>query len=119
MSEAMKSLIYAASEGPLSRAQAEHAFGLLFEGDATDAQMGGLLMAMRARGESVAEYAAAAAVMRAKCNAVSAPPIWAMVAVPSKKYSNASRAWACESGPSDAAKISGFIASLMRAPSSC
>ena len=73
MSEAMKSLIYAASEGPLSRAQAEHAFGLLFEGDATDAQMGGLLMAMRARGESVAEYAAAAAVMRAKCNAVSAP----------------------------------------------
>ena len=49
MSEAMKSLIYAASEGPLSRAQAEHAFGLLFEGDATDSQMGGLLMAMRAR----------------------------------------------------------------------
>ena len=34
--------------------------------------MGGLLMAMRARG-SVAEYAAAVAVMRAKCIAVSAP----------------------------------------------
>jgi len=69
----MKPLIFAASEGPLSRAQAEQAFTLLFEGTATPAQMGGLLMAMRARGESVAEYAAAAAVMRAKCVPVSAP----------------------------------------------
>ena len=73
MSDAMKPIIFAASEGPLSRAQAEAAFEALFEGQATPAQMGGLLMAMRARGESVAEYAAAAAVMRAKCNAVNAP----------------------------------------------
>lgn len=73
MSDAMKPLIYAASEGPLSRAQAEAAFEELFEGHATPAQMGGLLMAMRARGESVAEYAAAAAVMRAKCVPVQAP----------------------------------------------
>ncbi len=73
MSDAMKPLIFAASEGPLSRAQAEAAFEELFEGTATPAQMGGLLMALRARGESVAEYAAAAAVMRAKCNAVKAP----------------------------------------------
>ena len=64
MSDAMKPLIYSASEGPLSKAQAKRAFEILFEGDATDAQIGGLLMAMRARGESVAEYAAAAAVMR-------------------------------------------------------
>lgn len=69
----MKPLIYAASEGPLSRAQAEAAFEALFEGAATPAQMGGLLMALRARGESVAEYAAAAAVMRAKCVPVRAP----------------------------------------------
>lgn len=73
MSDAMKPLIYAASEGPLSRAQAEMAFEELFEGTATQAQMGGLLMAMRARGESVSEYAAAAAVMRSKCLAVRAP----------------------------------------------
>ena len=73
MSDAMKPIIFAASEGPLSRAQAQHAFELLFNGDATPAQMGGLLMAMRARGESVAEYAAAAAVMRAKCVPVTAP----------------------------------------------
>ncbi|MFT5067386.1 MAG: anthranilate phosphoribosyltransferase [Yoonia sp.] len=73
MSDAMKSLIYAASEGPLSRAQAEMAFEELFNGTATSAQMGGLLMAMRARGESVSEYAAAAAVMRSKCKPVKAP----------------------------------------------
>ena len=73
MSDAMKPLIYAASEGPLSRSQAEQAFELLFDGEATQAQMGGLLMALRARGEAVSEYAAAAAVMRAKCTAVKAP----------------------------------------------
>ena len=67
MSDAMKPLIYAASEGPLSRAQAEAAFEELFAGTATPAQIGGLLMAMRARGESVAEYAAAAQVMRNNC----------------------------------------------------
>ena len=69
----MKPLIYAASEGPLSRAQATEAFEILFEGEATPAQMGGLLMALRARGEAVSEYTAAAAVMRAKCAAVTAP----------------------------------------------
>ncbi|PJI91603.1 anthranilate phosphoribosyltransferase [Yoonia maricola] len=74
MSDAMKPLIFAASEGPLSRAQAEEAFGYLFEGAATPAQIGGFLMALRARGESVAEYAAAAAVMRAHCVPVKAPP---------------------------------------------
>ncbi|WP_417807465.1 anthranilate phosphoribosyltransferase [Thioclava sp.] len=73
MSDAMKPLIFAASEGPLSRAQAEAAFEVLFTGEATPAQIGGLLMAMRARGESVSEYAAAAAAMRAKCVPVTAP----------------------------------------------
>lgn len=73
MSDAMKPLIFAASEGPLSRAQAEAAFELLFNGEATPAQMGGLLMALRARGEAVSEYAAAAKVMRDHCVHVSAP----------------------------------------------
>ncbi|SFR37597.1 anthranilate phosphoribosyltransferase [Yoonia tamlensis] len=73
MSDAMKPLIYAASEGPLSRAQAEQAFEILFKGEATPAQTGGFLMALRARGESVSEYAAAAAVMRAHCIPVKAP----------------------------------------------
>ena len=73
MSDAMKPLIFAASEGPLSHAQAQAAFDLLFDGQATPAQVGGFLMALRARGESVAEYAAAAAAMRAKCVPVTAP----------------------------------------------
>ena len=73
MSDALKPLIAAAAEGPLTRAQAEQAFGILFNGDATPAQIGGLLMALRTRGETVDEYAAAAAVMRAKCLPVKAP----------------------------------------------
>ncbi|MEY8882689.1 anthranilate phosphoribosyltransferase [Donghicola sp. XS_ASV15] len=73
MTDAIKPLIYAASEGPLSRAQANAAFEILFEGQATPAQVAGLLMSMRARGEAVSEYAAAAAAMRAKCVPVSAP----------------------------------------------
>ncbi|MEL6564487.1 MAG: anthranilate phosphoribosyltransferase [Pseudomonadota bacterium] len=73
MSDVLKPLIDAAANGPLSRTQAETAFGILFEGDATPAQIGGLLMALRTRGETVDEYAAAAAVMRAKCTPVTAP----------------------------------------------
>lgn len=73
MSDALKPLIHAAAEGPLTRAQAEAAFGILFNGDATPSQIGGFLMALRTRGETVDEYAAAAAVMRAKCLPVKAP----------------------------------------------
>ena len=73
MTDVMKSIIQAATEGPLARAQAEQAFEELFNGTATPAQMAGLLIAMRTRGESVAEYAAAAAVMRANCIPVQAP----------------------------------------------
>ena len=73
MSDALKPLIGAAADRPLTRAEAEQAFTILFEGEATPSQIGGLLMAMRTRGETVDEYAAAAAVMRAKCNAVTAP----------------------------------------------
>lgn len=73
MSEHLKPLIDAAANGPLSRVQAEEAFGILFAGEATPSQIGGFLMALRTRGETVDEYAAAAAVMRAKCNAVNAP----------------------------------------------
>ena len=73
MSDALKPLINAAAEGPLTTAEAEQAFQILFNGEATPSQMGGLLMALRTRGETVTEYAAAAAVMRAKCNTVQAP----------------------------------------------
>ena len=73
MSDPLKTLIGAAADRPLTRPEAKTAFTLLFEGQATPSQIGGLLMAMRTRGETVEEYAAAAAVMRAKCHAVVAP----------------------------------------------
>ena len=73
MSDTLKPLIGAAADRPLTRQEAETAFTILFEGEATPAQIGGLLIALRTRGETVQEYAAAAAVMRAKCNKVNAP----------------------------------------------
>jgi anthranilate phosphoribosyltransferase len=73
MSDALKPLISKAADMPLSRAEAEDAFEILFEGAATPAQIGGFLMALRTRGETVDEFAAAASVMRAKCNRVNAP----------------------------------------------
>ena len=73
MSDRLKPLIARAAEAPLSRAQAETAFSAIMEGDATPAQIGGFLMALRTRGESVEEYAAAASVMRARCVRVRAP----------------------------------------------
>lgn len=73
MSDDLRPLIGTAADRPLTRAEAEAAFQILFEGEATPAQTGGFLMALRTRGETVDEYAAAAAVMRAKCNKVRAP----------------------------------------------
>jgi anthranilate phosphoribosyltransferase len=73
MSDRLKPLIGLAAQRPLTREEAEVAFEALFEGEATPAQMGGFLMALRVRGETVEEYAAAASVMRAKCHAVKAP----------------------------------------------
>lgn len=73
MSNLLKPLIGTAADRPLTREEAEVAFGVLFDGAATPSQIGGFLMALRTRGETVEEYAAAAAVMRAKCNPVKAP----------------------------------------------
>ena len=73
MSDILRPLIALACERPLTRPEAETAFETLFEGAATPAQMGGFLMALRTRGETVDEFAAAAFVMRARCLAVQAP----------------------------------------------
>ncbi|MCT8329173.1 anthranilate phosphoribosyltransferase [Albidovulum sediminis] len=69
----IRPLIGLAAERALTREEAEAAFEALFEGAATPSQMGGLLMALRTRGETVEEIAAAARVMRAKCHKVRAP----------------------------------------------
>src|SRR5690606_17843578 len=68
-----RSLLGTAASRPLTRAEAELAFTALFEGQGTPAQMGGFLMALSTRGETVDEYAAAASVMRSKCLPVRAP----------------------------------------------
>ena len=73
MSGDIRPLIGRAADRPLTREEAETAFEALFDGNATPSQMGGLLMALRTRGETVEEIAAAARVMRAKCNKVRAP----------------------------------------------
>ncbi len=58
---------------PLDGAEAEAAFTLLMEGEATPAQAGAFLMALRVRGETVDEIAGAARVMRAKATRIKAP----------------------------------------------
>ncbi len=73
MSADLKPLIAAAVDRPLTEDEARTAFDLLFDGEATPSQIGGFLMTLRVRGEAVAEYAAAAAAMRARARAVRAP----------------------------------------------
>jgi anthranilate phosphoribosyltransferase/anthranilate synthase/phosphoribosyltransferase len=57
----------------LSPHEAEAAFGIIMDGHATPAQIGGMLMAMRARGETVAELTGAVTAMRARMTRVEAP----------------------------------------------
>jgi len=72
-SELLKSLIGPASDGPLGRAEAEAAFDAIMSGEASPAQIGAFLIALRTRGEAVDEIAAAASVMRARAAPVAAP----------------------------------------------
>lgn len=57
----------------LSAAEAEVTFGIVMDGAATPAQIGGMLMAMRARGETVDELTGAVTAMRARMVRVAAP----------------------------------------------
>jgi len=63
-----------ASGAPLTFDEAREAFDIVMSGDATPSQIGGFLMALRVRGETVAEISGAVATMRAKMLPVSAPP---------------------------------------------
>lgn len=70
----MKALLGIAATGrALTRPEAEAAFEIIMSGDATPAQMGGFLMALRVRGETVDEITAAASVMRNKALKIQAP----------------------------------------------
>ena len=58
----------------LTEDEASEAFNTIMSGDATPAQIGAFLMALRVRGETVDEITAAARVMRSKATHISAPP---------------------------------------------
>jgi anthranilate phosphoribosyltransferase len=58
----------------LAESEAEAAFGMIMAGEATPAQIAGLLMAMRVRGETVPEMTGAVRAMRARMIPVEAPP---------------------------------------------
>lgn len=69
-----KALLAIVAEGkPLTTEQAELAFDIMMSGDATPSQMGGFLMALRVRGETVDEITGAARTMRSKALHVRAP----------------------------------------------
>ena len=70
----LKEFIAKVADGnPLNRRETEEAFSILMSGEATPAQIGGLLMALRVRGESVEEFVGAVLAMRAKMLGVDAP----------------------------------------------
>ena len=58
----------------LAETEAEAAFSVIMAGEATPAQIAGLLMAMRVRGETVAEMTGAVRAMRARMIGIEAPP---------------------------------------------
>lgn len=62
-----------ATGAALTREEAADAFDRMMSGEATPSQMGGLLMALRVRGETVDEITGAVSAMRAKMLRVKAP----------------------------------------------
>jgi anthranilate phosphoribosyltransferase len=70
---ALKPYISRALESALSLHEAEEAFEVIMSGQATAAQIGGFLMVLRHRGESMDELTGAVTVMRRKVLAVRAP----------------------------------------------
>ncbi|MDH5750353.1 MAG: anthranilate phosphoribosyltransferase [Rhodospirillales bacterium] len=70
----MKELLAKVATGiSLNEGEAETAFNIIMSGDATPAQIGGFLMALRVRGETVDEITGAVRTMRAKMLHIEAP----------------------------------------------
>lgn len=70
----LKEFIAKAADGhSLTAEETEAAFSILMSGEATPAQIGGFLMALRVRGESEDEFAGAIRAMRSKMLPVDAP----------------------------------------------
>ena len=62
-----------ADGGTLNEQEAETAFEIIMSGNATPAQIGAFLMALRLRGETVDEITGAARTMRAKVTGIPGP----------------------------------------------
>jgi anthranilate phosphoribosyltransferase len=74
MADDFKAFIAKVATGAsLTREEAAGAFNRMMSGEATPSQMGGLLMALRVRGETVDEITGAVTTMRAKMLGVKAP----------------------------------------------
>ena len=74
--EAFKPLIAKVATGAsLTRDEAVLAFDTMLSGEVTPAQMGGFLMALRVRGETVDEITGAVSAMRAKMLRVTPPDV--------------------------------------------
>ena len=74
MADEFRALIAKVATGAaLTRDEAAMAFDRMMSGEATPSQMGGLLMALRVRGETVDEITGAVTTMRAKMLKVTAP----------------------------------------------
>ena len=70
----LKPLLARVADGDtLTESDAEIAFEIIMSGNATPAQIGAFLMALRLRGETVAEITGAARTMRAKVTGIPAP----------------------------------------------
>jgi anthranilate phosphoribosyltransferase len=71
---ALKGLLATVAEGrSLTEEEAERAFAIMMSGEATPSQIGGFLMALRVRGETVEEITGAARAMRARAVPLEAP----------------------------------------------
>ena len=73
MAELKPFIAKVANRQPLTRDEARDAFDILMSGEATPSQIGGFLMALRVRGETVPEIVGAVETMRAKMLTVAAP----------------------------------------------
>lgn len=70
----LKTYIAKVAEGTsLAKDEASQAFHIMMSGEATPAQIGGFLLALRVRGETIEEITGAAEVMREKAVPVTAP----------------------------------------------
>jgi anthranilate phosphoribosyltransferase len=69
----VRAINHALERRDLSRAETAEVFGQIMDGQATHAQIAGLLIALRAKGEAVEELVGAAAAMRSRATPLTSP----------------------------------------------